>query len=450
MSKSSTWTRDAASAVPSSRIGRLARLGSLASGVAGGMLAEGARQLAQGKKPRMGDLLLTPTNAQRVAGQLAQLRGAAMKVGQLLSMDAGSLMPPELAEILARLRENARTMPMSQVVEVLETHWGKGWEQHFSRFSFTPAAAASIGQVHRACDKGGRELAVKIQYPGVRRSIDSDVDNVATLLKLSGLLPKNLNVAPLLNEAKRQLHEEADYHHEAQCLQRFRQLLDGDADFLLPEAISALTSTDILVMSWVEGVAVESLDTAPQAVRDRIASRLIRLFFRELFEFRLIQTDPNFANYRYTPEHDQVVLLDFGATRVYPLDTVEAYRNLIQAAVRGDRSAMTAAARAIGYFDEHIHDQQRDAVVDLFALACEPLRHVGTYDFAGSDLPLRLRDAGMKLSMDRDFWHTPPADALFLHRKLGGLYLLAARLKAQVDVRLLAQPHLLALSMEST
>ena len=302
MSKSSTWTRDAASAVPSSRIGRLARLGSLASGVAGGMLAEGARQLAQGKKPRMGDLLLTPTNAQRVAGQLAQLRGAAMKVGQLLSMDAGSLMPPELAEILARLRENARTMPMSQVVEVLETHWGKGWEQHFSRFSFTPAAAASIGQVHRACDKGGRELAVKIQYPGVRRSIDSDVDNVATLLKLSGLLPKNLNVAPLLNEAKRQLHEEADYDHEAQYLQRFRQLLDGDADFLLPAAISALTSADILVMSWVEGVAVESLGTAPQAVRDRIASRLIVLFFRELFEFRLIQTDPNFANYRYAAD----------------------------------------------------------------------------------------------------------------------------------------------------
>ena len=239
MSKSSASSRDAASAVPSSRIGRLARLGSLASGVAGGMLAEGARQLAQGKKPRMGDLLLTPANAQRVADQLAQLRGAAMKVGQLLSMDAGSLMPPELAEILARLRENARTMPMSQVVEVLETHWGKGWEKHFSRFSFTPAAAASIGQVHRACDKGGRELAVKIQYPGVRRSIDSDVDNVATLLKLSGLLPKNLNAAPLLNEAKRQLHEAADYHHVAQCLQRFRQLLDGDADFLLPVAIRA-------------------------------------------------------------------------------------------------------------------------------------------------------------------------------------------------------------------
>ena len=444
MSNAPTTTKGVASAVPSRRLGRLARLGSLATGVAGGMLAEGARQLAQGKRPRMGELLLTPANARRVADQLAQLRGAAMKMGQLLSMDAGNLMPPELAEILARLREDARTMPMSQVVNVLESHWGKGWEQKFARFSFTPAAAASIGKVHRACAIDGRELAVKIQYPGVRRSIDSDVDNVATLLRVFGLLPKSLDLTPLLTEAKRQLHEEADYQHEARCLQRFRHLLDGAADFVLPEAIDALTTEDILVMSWVDGVAVESLDKAPQAVRDHIVSRLIGLLFRELFEFRLIQTDPNFANYRYASEHDQLVLLDFGATRVYPLAIVEAYRRLMAGAVRGDRAAMTEAARAVGYFNEHIHDEQRDAVVDLFAQACEPLRHPGAYDFAGSDLPLRIRDAGLKLSMDRGFWHTPPADALFLHRKLGGLYLLAARLKARVDIGLLAQQHLSA------
>nr|MBP6490708.1 AarF/ABC1/UbiB kinase family protein [Thauera sp.] len=203
-------------AVPGGRLSRLARLGSLATGVAGGMLAEGARQLAAGKRPKVSELVLTPANARRVADQLAQLRGAAMKVGQLMSMDAGSLLPPELADILARLREDARTMPMSQVVEVLETHWGKGWEQGFERFSFTPCAAASIGQVHRARTRDGQELAIKLQYPGVRRSIDSDVDNVATLLRVCGLLPKALDLAPLLAEAKRQLHEEADYRREAE------------------------------------------------------------------------------------------------------------------------------------------------------------------------------------------------------------------------------------------
>ena len=431
--------------VPGGRLSRLARLGSLATGVAGGMLAEGARQLAAGKRPKVSELVLTPANARRVAEQLAQLRGAAMKVGQLMSMDAGSLLPPELADILARLREDARTMPMSQVVQVLETHWGKGWEQGFERFSFTPCAAASIGQVHRARTRDGQELAIKLQYPGVRRSIDSDVDNVATLLRVSGLLPKALDLATLLAEAKRQLHEEADYRREAESLHRFGGLL-GDAEhFVLPRAVDALTRSDILAMSWVEGVAVETLadpQAADQALRDRVGSLLIGLLFRELFEFRLIQTDPNFANYRFDAASGRVVLLDFGATRPYAEPVVEAYRRLMAGTVRGDRAAMGEAAQAIGYFQDNIHAHQRDAVIDLFEIACEPVRHPGAYDFGTSDLPLRLRDTGLKLSMERDFWHTPPADALFLHRKLGGLYLLAARLRARVDVAALAAPWL--------
>ena len=435
-------TEARATAVPDGRLSRLARLGSLATGVAGGMLAEGARQLAAGKRPKVSELVLTPANARRVADQLAQLRGAAMKVGQLMSMDAGNLLPPELAEILARLREDARTMPMSQVVQVLETHWGKGWEQGFERFSFTPCAAASIGQVHRARTRDGQELAIKLQYPGVRRSIDSDVDNVATLLRVSGLLPRSLDVGPLLEEAKRQLHEEADYRREAENLQRFGGLLANTPEFVLPQAVDALTRSDILAMSWVEGVAVESLADAPQALRDHIASALNELLFRELFEFRLIQTDPNFANYRFDAASGRLALLDFGATRPYAEPVVEAYRRLMAGTVRGDRAAMGEAAQAIGYFQEHIHAAQRDAVIDLFATACEPLRHPGAYDFGTSDLPLRLRDAGLKLSMERDFWHTPPADALFLHRKLGGLYLLAARLRARVDVAALAAPWL--------
>ncbi len=425
------------SAVPGGRLSRLARLGSLATGVAGGMLAEGARQLVAGKRPRVSELVLTPANARRVADQLAQLRGAAMKVGQLMSMDAGNLLPPELAGILARLREDARTMPMSQVVQVLETHWGPGWEQGFARFSFTPCAAASIGQVHRARTHDGQELAIKLQYPGVRRSIDSDVDNVATLLRVSGLLPRELDFAPLLAEAKRQLHEEADYRREAENLQRFGSLLAEDTDFVLPQAVAALTRSDILAMSWVDGVAVESLadpQAAEPALRDRVASLLIGLLFRELFEFRLIQTDPNFANYRFDPATGRLVLLDFGATRAYPETVVEAYRRLMAGTLRGDRAAMGEAAQTIGYFQDNIRAHQREAVIDLFQIACEPLRHAGAYDFGTSDLAVRLRDAGLKLSMERDFWHTPPADALFLHRKLGGLYLLAARLRARVDV----------------
>lgn len=420
----------------------MARMGSLATGLAGGMLAEGARQWSQGRRPSARDLLLTPANARRVADQLSQLRGAAMKVGQLLSMDAGELLPPELADILARLRSDAKPMPMTQLDDVLTRAWGAGWDARFAHFSFTPLAAASIGQVHRATTKDGRTLAIKVQYPGIRQSIDSDVDNVGTLLRVSGLLPSHLDVAPLLAEAKRQLHEEADYLREARCQEQFAKLLADRADVHIPAVHADWSTENLLAMDFVEAVPIESLHSAPQAQRDHVATLLIGLLFRELFEFHLVQTDPNFANYRFDNAHQRVVLLDFGATRTYGAPVVDAYRQLMRAAMHGDRRGMDAAAQAIGYFGGHIRADQREAVIDLFSIACEPLRQTQVYDFGNSDLPTRIRTAGMALSMEKDFWHTPPADALFLHRKLGGLYLLAARLKARVPVQALARPYL--------
>ncbi|OIP20955.1 MAG: ubiquinol-cytochrome C reductase [Comamonadaceae bacterium CG2_30_60_41] len=423
------------SAVPSSRLGRLARLGSMAGGVAGTMLLAGVRELAQGKRPKLSDLLLTPTNVQRITQQLAQMRGAAMKVGQLISMDAGDLLPPELAAILARLRSDAHAMPQRQVQAVLSANWGAKWQQRFEPFNFTPIAAASIGQVHRARTQDGRDLAIKIQYPGVRKSISSDVDNVASLLRLSGLLPKTLDVAPLLKEAKRQLREEADYQTEGAHLQRFGDLLADAPQFVVPALHADLTTRNVLAMSFVDGVPIESLVDAPQAERNRIVRLLVALLFRELFEFGLMQTDPNFANYRYNPQTQQLVLLDFGATRSFAPSFGQAYRHVMQAAMAGDRAAMRQAAMAIGYFDEHAQARHQDAVLDMMQMALEPLRHDGDFDFGTTDMVQRLHQAGMALGLDRDFWHIPPVDTLFLHRKLGGLYLLAARLRARINVR---------------
>lgn len=425
---------DDSAIIPASRLSRLAKLGTLATGVAGGMLAEGVRQLAQGNRPKVSDLLLTPANAKRVAEQLAQLRGAAMKVGQLLSMDAGDLLPAELTDILARLRADAKPMPLSQLAQVLEANWGKGWNTRFQQFSFQPLAAASIGQVHSAHTQDGRHLALKIQYPGIRASIDSDVENVATLLRISGLIPKSVDVRPLLEEAKRQLHAEADYALEASYLKRYQALLAGEQDFLLPQVHDDFTTSNILAMSYVGGVPVEQLAHRPQAERDRVMTLLMQLLFREIFEFRLVQTDPNFANYRYEGSSRQLVLLDFGATREYPAAVAEGYRQVMQGAIHHDHALMDAGATQIGFFQDYIKPEQRTAVLDLFAQACEPLRWQGAYDFGTSNLAARIRDAGMALSLEKDYWHTPPADALFLHRKLGGLYLLAAKLRARVDV----------------
>ncbi|MEY3124942.1 MAG: hypothetical protein RLZZ573_1462 [Pseudomonadota bacterium] len=422
----------------------MVRLGGMATGVAGNMLMAGAQQLAQGKRPKLGDLLLTPANALRITQQLSQMRGAAMKVGQLLSMDAGDLLPPEVANILARLRSDAHAMPEHQVQAVLTANWGAKWQQRFASFSFTPIAAASIGQVHRASTHDGRDLAIKIQYPGVRKSISSDVNNVATLLQLTGLLPKTLNIAPLLTEAKRQLREEADYQAEGAHLLRFYDLLTGTPELVVPLLHPDFTTKNVLAMSFVAGVPVESVTGAPQAERDRLVSLLVGLLFRELFEFGLMQTDPNFANYRYDTHSQQVILLDFGATRSFAPAFACKYKQLMSAAVAGDRDAMAQAGLAIGYFDGATLPKHQMVVLDLFEMALEPLCFDGAYDFGSTDMAPRLREAGLKLGLDRDFWHIPPIDTLFLHRKLGGLFLLAARLKARVNVRQLALPYLQA------
>jgi predicted unusual protein kinase regulating ubiquinone biosynthesis (AarF/ABC1/UbiB family) len=352
-------------AVPGGRGARLARLGWMATGIAGGMVAEGARQLAQGNRPKLSDLLLTPGNARRVADQLAKLRGAAMKVGQLVSMESGDLLPPALAEILGRLRSDARAMPKAQVKGVLDAQWGKGWEKRFTHFSYTPMAAASIGQVHRAQTKDGRDLAIKIQYPGVVESIDSDVDNVAALFRMSGLMPKEMDIKPLLRDAKRQLHDEADYLREAGYLSRYGELLADAPDYALPQLHADLTTARVLAMSVVGGVPIETLADAPQDERDRVMTLLFALLLRELFEFRLVQTDPNFANYRFEPDTRQLILLDFGATRPYKASMANEFRRLMKGAMAGDRDQMNTAALAIGYYDTSTQDRYRQTVLDM-------------------------------------------------------------------------------------
>lgn len=429
-------------AVPAGRGSRLVRLGWMATGIAGGMMAEGARQLASGNLPKVRDLLLTPANARRVADQLSKLRGAAMKVGQLVSMESGDFLPPALADILARLRSDARAMPRAQVAAMLEANWGKGWEKQFKHFSFTPLAAASIGQVHRGQTRDGRDLAIKIQYPGVRESIDSDVDNVAGLLRMSGLLPKEMNIKPLLRDAKRQLHDEADYIREGNYLHRYCELLAGAPDYVLPGLHADLTTQSVLAMDYVGGVPIESLLHAAQADRDRVMTLLFALLLREVFEFRLVQTDPNFANYQYDTATHQLILLDFGATRPYKASMSRDFRRLIQGAMAADRAAMGAASMAIGYFDDSTQTRHRQAVLDIGEIALEPFCREGVYDFGASDLPERVRSSGMALGLDREFWIIPPADAMLLQRKFGGLYLLAIRLKARVDVHALAKAAL--------
>jgi predicted unusual protein kinase regulating ubiquinone biosynthesis (AarF/ABC1/UbiB family) len=420
----------------------MARLGGMAAGVAGNMALNGGRQLLNGQRPRFDQLLLTPQNAARITAELAQMRGAAMKVGQLMSMEGGDILPPELAEILGHLRADAHFMPPRQLDTVLRRNWGDGYRARFARFDVRPIAAASIGQVHRATTRDGRDVAIKVQYPGVRDSIDSDVRNVGTLLGLTGLIPRELDLAPLMAEARRQLHEEAEYTREAQMLARFGTLLAGEPGFVVPDLIPELTTKDILGMSLVESLAVETVQEAPQEVRNGVVQSLISLMLRELFDFGLMQTDPNFANYRYQPESGKIVLLDFGATRAFDAELIDRYRWLLRAGLSGDRAEIGAAMEAIGFLSPETEARHREPILDMVDLAMTPLRSDGPFDFATASLARDLRRAGAEFAEGRDFWVIPPMDALYLQRKMGGMFLLATRLRASIALRPMLEPYL--------
>ncbi len=425
-------------AVPRGRLARLGTFGRLAGGVAGGMMAEGARRLAQGERPRLSDLILTPGNAARLADRLAHLRGAAMKLGQMISMDAGDVLPPELSTILARLRDQAQRMPPAQLDRVLKQEWGPDWRRRFRQFGATPIAAASIGQVHRATLPDGRVLAIKVQYPGVADSIDADVDNVATLLRLSNLLPATIDLAPLLAEAKRQLRDETDYVREGQDLRRFRDLLAGDPRYVLPEVEESLTTGRVLAMSFVEGQPIESLEHAPQDQRDAAMTALIELVLRELFAFGVMQTDPNFANYRWQADTGRLVLLDFGAARPVPPATAQAYRALLEAGLARDLDRVREAATAAGFIGEGAVAAHRPAIDRIIAAVDQAMNRPGPFDFGDRAFVPVVREEAQHLLADRAAWHVPPTDTLFVQRKVSGTALLAARLKARVPVRELA------------
>lgn len=421
--------------VPSARLSRLASFGQMAGGIAGGMIAEGARRLSQGQRPQLSDMLLTPANAMRVTDQLSRLRGAAMKLGQMISLDAGDVLPAELTAILSKLRDSAHFMPPAQLQRVLDTEWGAGWRRRFKHFEATPIAAASIGQVHRATLPDGRVLAIKVQYPGIAASIDADVDNVGSLLRLSTLLPATLDIAPLLSEAKRQLHEEADYLREADQMRRYQSLLADNPAFILPAPVDELSGKNVLAMDFIKGQPIETLESAPQETRDAVMSALITLTLRELFEFGYMQTDPNFANFRWQVESQRIVLLDFGAARAVPPHIVAAYRELMVAGLTEDRAALRAALLSIGFVAPATLERHGPAIDAMIDILIEHLGKPGLFDFADRSFVDRVRHHAETIVADRAAWHIPPADTLFVQRKVSGTALLAVRMKARMSLR---------------
>jgi predicted unusual protein kinase regulating ubiquinone biosynthesis (AarF/ABC1/UbiB family) len=379
--------------VSQTRFGRLAGMALAVGELALGGVVEGVRRIASGQGEAT-SAFLSADNARRLAARLARLRGGAMKLGQMMSLQGTDLLPPEFAQALAILRAQAAPMPQAQLRGVLGREYGKGWQARFEDFDHEPIAAASIGQVHRVRTTDGRQLALKIQYPGVARSIKSDVDNFATLLHLLKLLPHEVDVSAIAAEAARQLGQEADYLAEAAFLERYARLVADEPRLVVPRVHRDLTTARILAMDYMQG------------------------------------------------ESGKVVLLDFGATLRFSAAFVRHYARITRAVIDGNRAAVAREAIAIGYAAENDAPALLDATTDMILLVCEPLRQAGRYDFAASDLPARARALGFDLAIRQGLLRTPPAQTLFLHRKLVGSFLTLAHIHARVDARALALPLL--------
>ncbi|MEM8979924.1 MAG: AarF/ABC1/UbiB kinase family protein [Pseudomonadota bacterium] len=427
--------------VPRNRAVRAARLGGMALNVAGNMAAQRLQATFRGERAGLRDLLITPANIGRITNELSRMRGAAMKLGQLISMDAGDVLPPELSQIMARLRAEADYMPPAQLKTVLTKAWGPDWLRLFAKFDVRPIAAASIGQVHRAQLKDGRDVAIKVQYPGVAQSIDSDVANVAALVKLSGLIPKGFEIDPYIEEARKQLHEETDYLREAEHLNTFRRLLRGADRYELPEVHEDFTVSSILTMSFIDSQPLEKVADLDETLRNQISGDLVTLVLRELFEFGIVQSDPNFANFRFNPRTQRLVLLDFGATRAIDAGIAEAYRALLLAGLAQDMPRAQSAAERLGLWDDTTDPQHIAQLTDMMRVVFEAVRE-GIYDFSDPTLTRYMNTQGMALAESGFVPPSVPIDVPFVQRKLAGVFLIAANLKARLDLQQIIRSQL--------
>ncbi|KAM9225655.1 atypical kinase COQ8B, mitochondrial isoform 2-T2 [Dugong dugon] len=391
--------------VPASRISRLANFGGLAVGLGLGALAEVAKKTlpgghlqSEGGSQLGSSPFLSEANAERIVQTLCTVRGAALKVGQMLSIQDNSFISPQMQRIFERVRQSADFMPRWQMTKVLEEELGRDWQAKVASLEEVPFAAASIGQVHQGLLRDGTEVAVKIQQ---------------------------------------ELAWECDYRREAACAQNFRQLLADDPFFRVPALIQELCTTRVLGMELARGVPLDQCQDLSQDIRNQICFQLLRLCLRELFEFRFMQTDPNWANFLYDISSHQVTLLDFGASREFGTEFTDHYIEVVKAAADGDREQVLQKSQDLKFLTGFETKAVSDAHVEAVMILGEPFATQGPYDFRAGDTAHRVQDLIPVLLRHR--LRPPPEETYSLHRKLAGAFLACSRLGAHIDCRDLFQ-----------
>ncbi|KAH9017395.1 ABC1-domain-containing protein [Lactarius pseudohatsudake] len=376
---------------------------------------------------------MTEANLTRLVSKLTRMRGAALKVGQFLSIQ-------ELDRVFRRVQDSAHYMPNWQMEGVMTSSLGPAWRSSFTDFNPIPFAAASIGQVHHAtlaaqASPTGRpeHVAVKIQFPNIAESVSSDLGYIRLLLTAGRLLPRGLFLDKTLTVMKEELADECNYAREAACMRSFGSAgrLGGDERFKVPWVWDGSTDR-VLVMEYVGGTSVggDAVHRLPQEDRDEIAARVIELCLKELFTFREMQTDPNWSNFLWNAKTRQVELVDFGATRSYSHAFIDNWLRLLLAAAGPDREGCLRWSLELGYLTGEENDIMNDAHVESLQLLATPFRKDTPQPFAiTADIRERI-----PLMLDHRLTPPPRRRTLLIGAKLSGAFLLA-RLRTTVDCR---------------
>ncbi len=290
--------------------------------------------------------------AERMVDALGTMKGAAMKIGQLASFIDTDFLPDEYRELyqekLATLRSSAPPMPWSKVRKVLEEEWEDPVESLFEDFDEQAAAAASIGQVHRAVLPDGRVVAVKIQYPDVARALRADLQNAGMILRLAKALAPGLDAKAAAAELKERVLEELDYEYEAQNQRSFARAYRGHPFIHVPDVVTRLSRSRVLVSEWVEGSGFDAVKALPQPERDRFGEIIFRFCFGSIHHLQHFNADTHPGNYLLMAD-GRVAFLDFGMTKQLDREQIELEIAAVEAVLAADPERLRVALHDLGF-----------------------------------------------------------------------------------------------------